>query len=171
LKDGISPLGLDVLSRAYKFLLRLYTKRSREEFGSQMMGDFRTFCRNAWKRDGLLGVISIWIELSKELLQNALLERISQFKRYLVEVKQYLMEAGMRGLVGIVAQISSVMAMGVIGIVALLLWTQLLATGAFHSGFEQGAWFLVLFDGAIAVVGLACLVFWESIARILFGAR
>jgi hypothetical protein len=50
------------------------------------------------------------------------------------------------------------------GGLAALFWVALSANGAFQSSIEQSVWFIILFDGAVAVVGLLCLAFWKTVA-------
>lgn len=62
----------------YRLLLGLYPRRFREEWGLHMSRTFRDSSREQYERDGLLGLIGLWLPTLADLLKTAVEERAQQ---------------------------------------------------------------------------------------------
>lgn len=75
----------------------------------------------------------------------------------------------LRYFVGLLARISSGALMAMAAGIAAVIWQQLLVGGNLHNTMDHGIGFIVIFDAAIAVVGILCLLFWKGVANVIFG--
>jgi hypothetical protein len=64
-----------ISERAYRLLLRLYPRRFREEHGLHMSRTFRDCSREQYQRDGILGLIGLWMFTAMDVIKTALEER------------------------------------------------------------------------------------------------
>ena len=67
--------ALQVSSRVYRGLLRLYPARFRHKYGAAMADIFDQMCRDAVEREGLRGLARLWPFALHDLLRNGLAER------------------------------------------------------------------------------------------------
>lgn len=70
-----APGALDLSEKLYVTLLRLYPPGFREEWGLHMSRTFRDHSREQYERDGLLGLIGLWLFTTLDVLKTALEER------------------------------------------------------------------------------------------------
>lgn len=155
-QDSLVP-GLHLSIWLYRRLLKFHAPRFQAEWRSQMLLDHEDAYRDAWNRNRLYGVLALWLWECKVLVPDIFEECKDQY--------QALWQEGpMKEFLSFVAPLSSKVAMMISGGLAALCWVTLSANGAFQSSIEQSVWFIVLFDGAVAVVGLLCLAFWKTIA-------
>jgi hypothetical protein len=64
--------------RLYGVLLHLYPKEFRAAYGPQMRLTFRDACRVAYRRNGAVGLLMLWLPTLLDLLKSALEERARQ---------------------------------------------------------------------------------------------
>ena len=68
--------------RAYRWLLRVYPRGLRDEYGEEMARCFRDLCREELEEDGGgLGLAALWARTLPELLYTALKERSTMLAR------------------------------------------------------------------------------------------
>ena len=155
-QNSLAP-GLHLSIWLYRRLMKLHTPRFQAQWGSQMLLDHEDAYRDAWNKNRLYGVLALWLSECKALVPDVFEECKDQY--------QALWQEGpMKEFLSFVAPLSSKVAMIIAGGLAALFWVTLSANGAFQSSIEQSVWFIVLFDGAVAVIGLLCLAFWKTVA-------
>ena len=64
--------------RLYKMLLNLYPKKFRAAYGRQMRLTFRDACRVAYQRNGVGGLLALWLPTLLDLFKSAFQERARQ---------------------------------------------------------------------------------------------
>ena len=69
--------ALDISEHVYKALLKAYPKEFRREYGLQMAQAFRDSCGEELGRDGIVGLIKLWVRTLLDLVMTALVERSS----------------------------------------------------------------------------------------------
>jgi hypothetical protein len=69
---------LPVSERLYGVLLYLYPKKFRAAYGQQMRLTFRDACRVAYSRNGVSGLLALWLPTLFDLFKSALEERARQ---------------------------------------------------------------------------------------------
>jgi len=67
--------------RLYEWLLKLYPKAHREEYGVPMLRLFRDQCRDAWNEKRTRGLIVFWLRVLPDLLKTSILEHLSNLGR------------------------------------------------------------------------------------------
>jgi len=75
--------SLSVSVRVYRALLVAYPKKFRENYGAQMVQVFRDSLRYEYHRNGVSGVIDLWLHTCADLLVTALIERITERSQYM----------------------------------------------------------------------------------------
>jgi hypothetical protein len=87
-----SPLAnsLSVSVRIYRALLLAYPKRFREHYETQLVQVFRDSFRYEYHRNGVYGVIDLWLHTFADLLVTALMERIMERSQYMFSPKVIL---------------------------------------------------------------------------------
>jgi hypothetical protein len=87
-----SPLAnsLSVSMRIYRALLVAYPKKFREHYETQMVQVFRDSFKDTYHRNGMSGVIDLWLHTCADLLVTALMERISERSQYMFSPKVIL---------------------------------------------------------------------------------
>jgi len=84
--------------RLYKMLLNLYPKKFRAAYGRQMRLTFRDACRVAYQRNGVGGLLALWLPTLLDLFKSAFQERARQGE--LTMSKERLMDlAGPRTII------------------------------------------------------------------------
>src|SRR3990172_6900139 len=80
-----SPLAnsLSVSVRVYRALLVAYPKKFREHYEAQMVQIFRDSFRDEYHRNGMSGVIDLWLHTFVDLVLTALMERIMERSQYM----------------------------------------------------------------------------------------
>ena len=80
-----SPLAnsLSVSVRIYRALLVAYPKKFREHYETQMVQVFRDSFRYEYHRNGMSGVIDLWLHSFVDLVFTALIERIMERSQYM----------------------------------------------------------------------------------------
>jgi hypothetical protein len=68
---------LTISERVYKALLAVYPKGFREEYGPQMVRDFRDLCLEELESGGVAGFARLWGRTALDLATTALVERSS----------------------------------------------------------------------------------------------
>lgn len=68
---------LTISERVYKALLTVYPEEFRDEYGPQMVRDFRDLCWEELERGGVVGVARLWGHTALDLATTALVERSS----------------------------------------------------------------------------------------------
>jgi tryptophan-rich sensory protein len=79
--------SLPVSERIYRALLTAYPKKFREHYETQMVQVFRDSFREAHHRNGMAGVIDLWLHTFADLLVTALVERIAERSQYMFSPK------------------------------------------------------------------------------------
>ena len=82
--------SLSVSVRIYRALLVAYPKKFREHDASQLVQVFRDSFRDAYRNDGMPGVIDLWFHICADLLVTALIERIMERSQYMFSPKVVL---------------------------------------------------------------------------------
>jgi hypothetical protein len=82
--------SLSVSVRIYRALLVAYPKKFREHYETQMVQVFRDSFREEYHRNGMSGVIDLWLHTCADLLVTALIERISEGSQYMFSPKVIL---------------------------------------------------------------------------------
>lgn len=150
--------GLHLSIWLYRRLMKLHTAQFQAEWGNQMLLHHEDAYRDAWNKNRYYGVVALWLSECKDLVPDVFEECKDQYQVALWR------EGSMNEFLSLVAQFSSKVAMIIAGGLAALFWITLSASGVFQSSIEQSVWFIILFDGAIAVVGMLCLAFWKTLA-------
>lgn len=65
-------------THVYRLLLYLYPAAFRREFGREMQLAFRDYCRMITERDGLFGLIQLWLPTLIDLSATAFVERLKE---------------------------------------------------------------------------------------------
>jgi hypothetical protein len=68
---------LTIFESVYKALLTVYPKEFRDEYGLQMVRDFRDLCQEELERGGAAGFARLWERTALDLATTALVERSS----------------------------------------------------------------------------------------------
>lgn len=71
-------LALTLADRCYRLLLLLYPRPFRREFAREMALVFRDASRRAYQRDGLDGLLTLWLATFADLIATALKERAAE---------------------------------------------------------------------------------------------
>ena len=82
--------SLSVSVRIYRALLVAYPKKFREHYETQLVQVFRDSFRDAYRNDGMPGVIDLWFHICADLLVTALIERIMERSQYMFSPKVVL---------------------------------------------------------------------------------
>lgn len=82
--------SLSVSVRVYRALLVAYPKKFREHYETQLVQVFRDSFRDAYRNDGIPGVIDLWFHICADLLVTALIERIMERSQYMFSPKVVL---------------------------------------------------------------------------------
>ena len=82
--------SLSVSVRVYRALLVAYPKKFREHYETQMVQVFRDSFREAHHRNGMSGVIDLWLHTFADLLVTALMERVMERSQYMFSPKVIL---------------------------------------------------------------------------------
>jgi hypothetical protein len=82
--------SLSVSVRIYRALLVAYPEKFREHYETQMVQVFRDSFRDAYRHNGIPGVIDLWLHTCTDLLLTALMERISEGSQYMFSPKVIL---------------------------------------------------------------------------------
>ena len=69
------PYPVVISYRAYRILLASYPRRFRQQYREEMAIAFRDACREAYNRDGSIGLIGVWRHGLADLGLNAVKER------------------------------------------------------------------------------------------------
>lgn len=158
MKRRAAAPGLPTSIWLYDQLLKLHTPRFQAQYRHLMLLTHEDAYHDAWDTDGPLGITMLWFRECLSLVPDVWNE--------LAELHQDAVrqEISMREFLSVVAQYSSVALMVFAGLVGILFWHAFATQGVYQSRIEWAGWFIILFDGAIAVVGLLCLAFWKTIA-------
>ena len=78
-----SSNSLSVSVRVYRALLVAYPKTFREHYEIQLVQVFRDSFRDEYHRNGISGVIDLWLHTCADLLVTALIERIMEGSQYM----------------------------------------------------------------------------------------
>jgi hypothetical protein len=92
-----SSNSLSVSVHVYRALLVAYPKKFREHYETQMIQVFRDSFRYEYHRNGIFGVIDLWLHTFADLLVTALIERLMAGSRYMFSPKVTLW-GGVAGL-------------------------------------------------------------------------
>lgn len=82
--------SLSTSVRIYRALLVAYPKTFREHYETQMVQVFRDSFREAHHRNGMSGVVDLWLHTCADLFVTALIERITERSRYMFSPKVIL---------------------------------------------------------------------------------
>ena len=82
--------SLSVSVRIYRALLVAYPKTFREHYETQLVQVFRDSFRYEYHRNGISGVIDLWLHTFADLLVTALIERIMERSQYMFSPKVIL---------------------------------------------------------------------------------
>jgi hypothetical protein len=82
-----SANSLSVSVHVYRALLVAYPKKFREHYETQMVQVFRDSLRDEYHREGISGVIDLWLHTCLDLFVTALVERISERSQYMFSPK------------------------------------------------------------------------------------
>ena len=82
--------SLSVSVRVYRALLVAYPKKFREHYETQMVQVFRDSFKYEYHRNGISGVIDLWLHTFVDLFVTALMERISEGSQYMFSPKVVL---------------------------------------------------------------------------------
>ena len=82
-------LPVSCFARLYATLLYLYPEKLRAAYGQQMRLTFREACRAAYRQNGLVGLLALWLPTLMDLLKSALEERARQGE--IIMLKERLM--------------------------------------------------------------------------------
>ncbi len=85
-----SSNSLSVSVHVYRALLVAYPKKFREHYETQMIQVFRDSFRYEYHRNGIFGVIDLWLHTFADLLVTALIERLMAGSRYMFSPKVIL---------------------------------------------------------------------------------
>src|SRR6187399_359943 len=87
-----SPLAnsLSVSVRIYRAMLVAYPKTFRDNYQTHMVQVFRDSLRYEYHRNGISGVIGLWLHTCTDLLVTALMERIAERSQYMFSPKVIL---------------------------------------------------------------------------------
>jgi len=91
---------LPVSERLYAALLHLYPKQFRLTYGQQMRLTFRDACRLAYHRNGMVGLLALWIPTVLDLLKSALEERARQGEIVMLKERWIALAGPLTMLVG-----------------------------------------------------------------------
>lgn len=69
-----------ISERIYRGLLVAYPKDFREQYGAQMVRDFRDLCREKVGRGAPIGFIELWVGVLPDLAESVIRERIARRK-------------------------------------------------------------------------------------------
>jgi hypothetical protein len=81
---------LSVSVRIYRALLVAYPKKFREHYETHMVQVFRDSFRYEYHRNGISGVIDLWLHTFADLLVTALMERLMERSQYMFSPKVIL---------------------------------------------------------------------------------
>lgn len=79
--------SMSVSVRIYCALLVAYPRKFREVYETQMVQVFRDVLRDAYRRNGIFGLIDLWLHTFADLLVTALIERIMEGSQYMFSPK------------------------------------------------------------------------------------
>jgi hypothetical protein len=79
--------SLLVSLRIYRALLVAYPKKFREHYEIQMVQVFRDSLRDAYRLNGISGVVDLWLHAFVDLLVTALIERIMERSQFMFSPK------------------------------------------------------------------------------------
>jgi len=82
--------SLSVSVHVYRALLVAYPKKFREHYETQMIQVFRDSFRYEYHRNGIFGVIDLWLHTFVDLLATALIERLMERSQYMFSPKVIL---------------------------------------------------------------------------------
>ena len=85
-----STNSLSVSVRVYRALLVAYPKKFREHYETQLVQVFRDSFRYEYHRNGISGVIDLWLHTCADLLVTAFIERIMESSQYMFSPKVIL---------------------------------------------------------------------------------
>jgi len=75
--------SISISVRVYRALLVVYPKKFREDYEVQMVQVFRDSFRDAYHRNGMPGMVDLWLHTIVDLVFTALIERISERSQYM----------------------------------------------------------------------------------------
>jgi hypothetical protein len=97
-----------VSERLYGALLYLYPKKFRAVYGQQMRLTFRDECRVAYRRNGVGGLLALWLPTLLDLLKSALEERAWQGVTTMSKERLIALAGPLTILVGLVWLVPSI---------------------------------------------------------------
>ena len=80
--------GATISEQAYQELLRLYPKKFRREYGSQMEQVFGDLCRKERQRRGARGLAALWLRTLSDLAASVAFERSTQIGDAIVGIRK-----------------------------------------------------------------------------------
>ena len=92
----------------YAALLYLYPKRFRIAYGQQMRLTFRDACRAAYHRNGVVGLLALWLPTLLDLLKSALEERARQGEITISKARLISLAGPLTILVGAMWMVTSI---------------------------------------------------------------
>jgi hypothetical protein len=81
MSDSRLPRSVAFADHVYRWLLVLYPRRFRCQFGAEMAQAFRDVCREAYRRRGALAVLWLWPRTLGDLVRSAAAERFEKVRR------------------------------------------------------------------------------------------
>lgn len=151
--------GLRLSLLVYRWFLKLHSAQFQAQSGGEMMLHHEDAYCNAWMRGRWCAIGLLWLHEILDLPSDV----ASEYKPNLKPSKRMGGKL-MKWFVATVALLSSETVMILAGLVGAAVWVVVSSSGVFQNGIEQSIWFLILFDGPIAVVGLLCVGFWTQVA-------
>ena len=91
--------SISISVSVYRALLVAYPKKFREHYETQMVQVFRDSFRDAYHRNGMPGLIDLWLQSFADLLVTALMERIMERSQFMFSPKVILW-GGVAGVFG-----------------------------------------------------------------------
>ena len=82
--------SLSVSVRIYRAMLVMYPKKFRDHYETQMVQVFRDSLRDAYRNNGMSGVIDLWLHTCADLLVTALNERFMERSQFMFSPKVIL---------------------------------------------------------------------------------
>ena len=155
--------SLSVSVRLYRALLVAYPKKFREHYETQMVQVFRDSFRYEYRRNGVSGVIDLWLHTCADLLVTALMERISERSQYMFSPKIILwggVAAAFGGVFWLMTLIASSGGLATFGLAVALGLGGLAGLYSLPSGGRAGKLALAGFVLGIIGAGLALAALW-----------
>lgn len=76
--QSLDPVSVRISIRFYQWLLAAYPSRFRMEFGAEMLQVFRDYCVQTVRREGEVGMMSLWLFTLLDLVQSSITEHLQK---------------------------------------------------------------------------------------------